>query len=192
MTYHILLQPTQVDLYEQRSRFIGIGHPVTSPEQFKTILQDVKAEYHDATHVTYAWRMLDGDQVNARFFDDGEPAGTAGKPILNHLEGQQLVQTAIFVVRYFGGIKLGTGGLTRAYGQTAKLLLLSAPIGPLIAYSQLHLAVPYEHERQVQYQLQKFGGRILKQEFTDTMTMDIQIPTDMKAAFLAALPFRVD
>lgn len=184
--YSVLPQNARIDFLEEKSRFIGIGHPCPSLARFKELLEDVKAEYPDATHVVYAYRILENGQLLARFSDAGEPAGTAGKPVYNHLEGLDLVNTVVFVVRYFGGIKLGTGGLARAYGQATKLLLQSAPRVPYVEFTRLTLTFPYERERHVQYQIQKFGARIIEQDYADKVTLTVEVDVDHRDAFRAA------
>lgn len=184
--YSVLPQSAQVDFLEEKSRFIGIGHPCPSLVRFKELLEDVKAEYSDATHVVYAYRILENGQLLARFHDAGEPSGTAGKPVYNHLEGLDLVNTAIFVVRYYGGIKLGTGGLARAYGQAAKLLLATTPRVPFVEFAQISLTFPYERERHVQYQIEKFGARILQQDYADKISLTVEIDVTFRDAFQAA------
>lgn len=187
MAFKVLLQPTQVDLLEQRSRFIGLGYPCSSIAQFEQLLADAKAEYPDANHVTYAYRIKDQNQFITRFSDAGEPSGTAGKPILNHIEGASLINVVVFVVRYFGGIKLGTGGLVRAYGQTARTVLMAAPIGEYVEWATVNLHIPYHQERQVEFVLQKFSGRITKRTYTDEIDLEIMLPESDRDMFLAAL-----
>ncbi len=187
MTFKVLLQSAQVDLFEQRSRFIGLGYPCSSLAQFEQLHADVKAEYPDANHVTYAYRIKDEHQFKTRFSDAGEPSGTAGRPILNHIEGSSLINTVVFVVRYFGGIKLGTGGLVRAYGNTARMVLMSAPVGEFIEWATLNLTIPYHQERQVEFVLQKFSGRITNRVYTDQISLEVMLPEADRETFLAAL-----
>lgn len=101
----------------KKSKFIGIYYQVESAEDISTILQNLKKEYKKATHICYAYRLTSPFAEKA--FDDGEPSGTAGKPILNVLQKQDKQNCLLVVVRFFGGVKLGAGGLVRAYSKTA-------------------------------------------------------------------------
>ena len=99
----------------KRSRFIGDGAPIASVEEGMAFITDIKTRYPDAGHHCFAWRLAKGD-AGFRVNDDGEPGGTGGQPILNHIDGADLRGVVIVVTRYFGGTKLGKGGLIRAYG----------------------------------------------------------------------------
>ncbi len=101
----------------KKSKFIGLYFPVKSQDEVVEILNNLKKEHKKATHICYAYRLI--NPFSEKAFDDGEPSGTAGKPILNVLQKQDKKDTLLVVVRYFGGIKLGAGGLVRAYSKTA-------------------------------------------------------------------------
>ena len=106
----------------KKSRFIALAHYTVSESDAKLWLESVREKYYDARHIAYAYRIIVDKNVFQKSSDDGEPSGTAGKPILNLIINENLINIVIAVVRYFGGIKLGTGGLARAYGGTANLL----------------------------------------------------------------------
>lgn len=152
----------------------------------------MEREFADATHVTFAYRILDAHGLlHTRFSDDGEPSGTAGKPILMPLEGQDLINTAVFVVRYYGGTKLGAGGLVRAYGQTAKLVLQDAELGPHVITQQLRLTLPYEAQSQVDYLCKKEAIEVLERSFAEQVEMLIQLPAEKTEELLGKLPAAV-
>jgi len=110
----------------KNSKFIARVFPVESRESVQTIIQDIKREHHKATHICWAFRLIEQGEARGYSNDGGEPAGSAGSPILTALEGRQLVNALCVVIRYFGGIKLGIGGLIRAYGGvTAEVLTLA-------------------------------------------------------------------
>ena len=111
----------------KKSRFIGDGAPITSLGEATAFVEKVRARYPDAGHHCYAWRLNAGDD-GFRVNDDGEPGGTGGQPILNHIDGANLRGVVIVVTRYFGGTKLGKGGLIRAYGGTAGDVIRNAEI----------------------------------------------------------------
>lgn len=187
MSSRILLEPYRVELTEKHSRFLGIGYPCQSLESFRLRKKELEQEFPDATHITYAYKIFENDQFQQRFSDDGEPAGTAGKPILMHIEGQSLINIAIFVVRYFGGVKLGAGGLVRAYGGTAKLLIQEAPIGPHIPYSEFEISIPHSQQRQLDYLSKKHQVEILERIWSEDLRVRLRMPESEKAAFLAGL-----
>lgn len=101
----------------KKSKFIGLYFPVKSQDEVMEILNNLKKEHKKATHICYAYRLT--NPFSEKAFDDGEPSGTAGKPILNVLQKQDKKDSLLVVIRYFGGIKLGAGGLVRAYSKTA-------------------------------------------------------------------------
>lgn len=105
----------------KKSRFIAVGFPIASETDARDKIATLKKQFFDARHIAYAYR-IDNGQMFQKSSDDGEPSGTAGKPILNFMVKENIVNAIILVVRYFGGVKLGAGGLTRAYSGTAVLL----------------------------------------------------------------------
>ena len=121
--YETIAAPAQDEFVEKRSRFIGQIAPVTSQEEAVAFLAEVRAQHREANHHCYAYALRGGVR---RFSDDGEPSGTAGRPILEVLQREGLVDVAVVVTRYFGGILLGAGGLTRAYAQGANLAVGAA------------------------------------------------------------------
>ena len=124
----------------ERSDFLGIAFPVMSEEEFFGELQRIEKRYFDATHHCWAFRLRE----RSRSSDAGEPSGTAGKPILSAIEGASLFETAMVVVRWFGGVKLGTGGLSRAYRETAAETLRHAKIADRYVYERFRVIVPFE------------------------------------------------
>jgi uncharacterized YigZ family protein len=113
------------EFFDRGSRFIGICRPIASADEAAAFLEDVRVSYPEATHYVYAWRIDRPVQLQ-RFSDDGEPQGTAGRQALEVILREGIDRVAIVVVRYYGGVKLGTGGLTRAYSQGARGALLDA------------------------------------------------------------------
>jgi uncharacterized YigZ family protein len=126
----------------ERSEFLGIAFPVASEDAFFEELQRVQKQYFDATHHCWAYRLFAGSR--SRSSDAGEPSGTAGKPILAAIEGAGLHDLGAIVVRWYGGIKLGTGGLSRAYRDTAAETLLQAQIVNMLIYARCKVLVPFD------------------------------------------------
>ena len=124
--YRTLRERVQVRFVVKNSRFIATAAPVTGEEIAAQFIEGIRTEFPDATHHTYAYRIGAGGSLVERAFDDREPAGTAGRPMLQLLEGEGLSDTAVVGTRYFGGIKLGIGGLTRAYRHCARACIEQA------------------------------------------------------------------
>jgi uncharacterized YigZ family protein len=112
----------------KNSRFIATAAPVNNEKDAMSFISEIKKEFHDASHNCSAWRFGKGGSLKYKFNDDGEPSGTAGRPIIKALENRDLSDICVVVTRYFGGTKLGTGGLARAYGQMATELLKKCEI----------------------------------------------------------------
>ena len=119
-----------------------------------------------------------------RFYDAGEPTGTAGKPIFQHIDGKQLINVLVAVIRYFGGVKLGAGGLTRAYGQTARQVIEAADIYPYIEMTTVNLTLDYKQIQPLEYALKKLDGQILKQDFAEQVRVVVQLPAEQVAILL--------
>ena len=162
----------------KKSRFLGFAVPCASENDVITALRVIHAEHNTANHLAFAYRVLDKKQVITRFNDAGEPKGTAGKPILAHLEGKDLTNTLIAVIRYFGGIKLGAGGLVRAYGTTAKKTLELCTIIPYRAMVSVSLQIGYDKMDELQHKLKQLDGSIISQDFGVQIQLIVQLPED--------------
>ena len=178
----------ETEFFEKGSRFIGLGYPCESIEEFKRLRSELQDRYHDANHITFAYTIKDGETIHTRSSDDGEPSGTAGKPILNHIDGNNLLNTVIFVVRYFGGVKLGAGGLVRAYSQGARLVVQNSEIIEFLESEIIAFTVTYEKQRQLEYDLKQFEGiKIIEREFSDQLSYKISIPISIKPLLMQKL-----
>ncbi len=150
MGYKTILEPYESEIVEKKSKFIGCLISVTDEDEAKGIWQQTKKDHHQANHVCYAYR-LSGQLVLERYSDDGEPQGTAGMPILEVLRGQELENVMVMVVRYFGGTKLGTGGLVRAYTAAAKESLAGAKIITMMRINPMNVVLSYHLSGKVQH-----------------------------------------
>lgn len=128
----------------ERSEFVGIAFHVESDDEFFAELAALTKRHYDATHLCWAFRLFANGEVRARSADAGEPSGTAGKPILSAIEGADLYDAAVIVVRWYGGVKLGTGGLSRAYRETAAESLRMASIADRYVYQRFRIEVPFD------------------------------------------------
>lgn len=145
-----------------RSRFLALLHPISGAAEAASHLADARAHHHKATHHCHAWRL--GHPAETPAFgcgDDGEPSGTAGQPILRAVEGSGLSDLVVVVVRWYGGVKLGTGGLARAYGAAAAGVLAACPRRTATLCQRLRLRLPHSLMTQVRRRLAAAGGREL-------------------------------
>ena len=162
----------------KKSRFIALLIPCTSETTVAQELKNLHNIYPDASHIVYAYRIKTAQGLVYRFYDAGEPTGTAGKPIFQQLDGKELVNVLLVVVRYFGGVKLGAGGLTRAYGNAAKHVIDTADTEPYVEWSTLNLTLAYNQMQPFEYQLKKLDGRIIEQSFTEQIRLVIELPQE--------------
>jgi uncharacterized YigZ family protein len=168
---------TEVEYEIKKSRFIGVIMPCQSEDDALRKLGQLARQHPQANHLAFAWRIRQPEGfLTERFHDAGEPSGTAGRPILAPLEGQDLINTVIGVIRYFGGIKLGTGGLTRAYGAAAKQAIAEANIVKWVEMAQMTLEIDYAQLQLLEYQLKQLRGEIIEQNFTDKVVVTLVLP----------------
>jgi uncharacterized YigZ family protein len=159
------------------SRFIASVGRVTSPAAAAAFVEALRVEFRDATHNGFAWRL--GSDENAfRASDDGEPSGTAGRPILQQIDGRRLTDVAVVVTRYFGGTKLGTGGLVRAYGDAAAAALELAGLVEEAVTRGLRLRYGYEQTGAVRGVLASFGVELSKADFGAEVEAVIAVPVE--------------
>lgn len=171
----------------KKSRFIACLFPCSNEEAALLHLRQLQQQHPAATHVVYAYRILTETGMVCRFNDAGEPSGTAGKPIFQHLEGKQLGNALLAVVRYFGGIKLGAGGLTRAYGNSAKAIIDQAVMRDYVEMAELQFSLDYSQLQHFNYQLEKLAGQIVRQEFADKVHLVVSLPKFHVAAMQSVL-----
>lgn len=172
--YRTIDGPAQGHYKEKGSKFLAFAWPVQSEEEIKQHLSDLKTTYYDARHHCYAWQ-LGLDDMNFRANDDGEPSGTAGKPIHGQIRSSELTYVLIAVVRYFGGTKLGTSGLIHAYKTAAADAILQASIVEKTVDNQVAIQFPYEAMNDVMRVIKEESPDILSQKFDLTCAMTLSI-----------------
>lgn len=161
MSYQTLQSPVTARLEIKKSDFIAYAYPVTDRDEAMFHVEQLHSKYPDARH--WCWAYIIGDPNNttsAGFDDDGEPSGTAGRPILNVLQHKAIGNVIIIVVRYFGGIKLGAGGLTRAYAGSAQAAVDAMTLRPYVAMTQATIQTDFANESQCRYVVEHLGGHI--------------------------------
>jgi len=165
------------------SRFIATLAPVFSVEEAKAFIARTRKEFRDATHNVPAYLVGGGNSVTAHASDDAEPSGTAGRPALAVLHGSGLGDVVVVVTRYFGGTKLGTGGLVRAYTQATQAVVSGVPRAQKLKAHTVLLAVPYPLLERVRLLVAAEAGEILEENFTADVTMTLRFPVDAFALF---------
>ncbi|MBD3289322.1 YigZ family protein [candidate division KSB1 bacterium] len=158
------------------SRFIGTAAPVHSVEKAEQFVQQMKKLYYDATHNCYAFSVYHHDQEITRYSDDSEPAGTAGSPMLAVIQGQELTNLAVVVTRYFGGTKLGKGGLIRAYTDCTKTVLNNAELFKKLIYTKISFTFPYDLTGNVMHLLSQMNGKMITSSYGDRAKLTIKLP----------------
>ena len=167
--YKTIGRQAQQEIVEKKSRFIATVRPVKTEEEAKAFIEEMKKKYWDAAHNVFAYQIGQKNEIQ-RFSDDGEPQGTAGMPVLDVLQREDIKNTAIVVTRYFGGTLLGTGGLVRAYGKAAKEGLLAAGIWEVVFYKKFDVSVSYTDAGKVQYEILQGGYTLYDTIYTENVT----------------------
>lgn len=155
----------------KNSKFIGLIYNVSSETEVKSILDEVKKGYKDSTHICYAYRLDNKEKL----FDDGEPTGTAGAPIMEVIKKNELINTLIIVVRYFGGIKLGAGGLIRAYSKCAREVLSLCDKELYIKYNYYKLSTNYDNLKLLNTLINGLDLDIESKKFDEMITYIIKV-----------------
>ncbi|KZE49508.1 hypothetical protein AV540_15420 [Brevibacillus parabrevis] len=168
----------------ERSRFIGYAQRVTTEEEAVAFIAMIKKKHWDATHNCSAFVIGENDQIQ-RSSDDGEPSGTAGKPILECIKKNGVKDTVVVVTRYFGGIKLGAGGLVRAYTAGTVTALKAAKIVIHTLHQTISVSVDYTWWGKVENELRVGEYRVSGTDFTDKVTAHVLIPEGGQDAFVA-------
>lgn len=179
--YRTIKQFARAEFIEKRSRFIGTIIPATGEEVALDFIKQMRQEYWDATHNVYAYVLKDGQ--TRRYSDDGEPKGTAGVPVLDVLIKEQLVNCAVVVTRYFGGIMLGAGGLVRAYSHGAKIAVDAAEIVTMRSCLECKIVCEYSQYDMLNILLEKHGCIIENVDYADKVTIYFLISKDKKEHF---------
>ena len=164
------------------SRFIALAYPVETEEEVKEIVAGLKKEYHDARHHCYAYRLgYKGDRFRAN--DDGEPSGSAGRPILGQIDSMGLSDILVVVVRYFGGIKLGIPGLIRAYKTSTADALAQAEVIDKVAGKTFHVTFYYLSMNAVMKVLKELGLTASSQDFGLACALDVRVRLSLEEIF---------
>ncbi|MFV0277298.1 MAG: IMPACT family protein [Parahaliea sp.] len=186
MSYALVLDLTERELVEKKSRFIARIEAVANREEVNRAVARAREDYPDARH--YCWAYLLGQPRDARsagMSDDGEPTGTAGKPILNVLQHGHIGDVLITVIRYFGGIKLGAGGLVRAYGAAAQQVLEAAPCREMRAMTCWRAWCDFACEHMLRHWLAEQGGELGAVHYGERVKLELYLPEEAGEALRA-------
>lgn len=191
MSYPTPVSQGRAEIEIKKSRFISYAEPVNSREEAMEFLQQLKEKYPDARH--HCWAYVLGNPNNAAsagMGDDGEPTGTAGKPILNVLQHKGVGDLMLVVVRYFGGIKLGAGGLTRAYGQAAQAVMEVLEVEEFEPQIEYQISCDFSEEQAVRHQLETLAGSVLATDYSSQVLLKVSLPEKAENEFAEFLANR--
>ena len=183
MSYPVPAKEIRREIVIGGSRFIATLTPVFSVAEAKAFIARMRSEFDDATHNVPAYLVGGGNSVTAHASDDGEPSGTAGRPALAVLRGSGLGDVAVVVTRYFGGTKLGTGGLVRAYTQATQAVVADVPRAQKVLAHTVLLAVPYPLLERIRLLVAAAEGEILDENFAADVTMTLRFPVEKLSGF---------
>lgn len=185
-SYLELVSGGEGEIVEKKSRFIGQIKPVYSEEEAYAFVEQIKKKHYDARHNCFAFSI--GDEMPLlRFSDDGEPQGTAGKPILEVINGSGIHNICIVVTRYFGGTLLGTGGLVRAYTDAAKEALSNCETKLKQRIYPVKITTDYADMGKIQYIIETSDVRVVDKQFTDAVVFVLEVPVGQKDTLVAAV-----
>ena len=173
-TYKTIITPTEGIYKEKGSKFLSFAIPVSSADEVKEIVKNYRKEYYDSRHVCYAY-MLGAERKEFRANDDGEPSGTAGRPILGQINSRELTNILVIVVRYFGGILLGTGGLVAAYKEATTDALDQAEVIEKTVDESISILFDYVLMNEVMRIIKDTNALISSQSFEDQCAMQLSI-----------------
>lgn len=185
--YLIPAEETRRELTVINSRFIATLAPVVSTDEARAFIKRIRAEFPDASHNVPAYILGGGNTVTEYFSDDGEPAGTSGRPVLTVLRGSGLGDLVVVVTRYFGGTLLGTGGLVKAYTEATQLVVNAAPRARRLEVYLALLALPYNLLERLRLLTTRHEGEVLSEDFAADITLTLRFPVEQFDGFQADL-----
>ena len=187
LTYNVIKKEGASEIVVTKSRFIGLLVSVSDPSEAEAYIAQIKKKYHDARHNCWAYVILEENGCISRSSDDGEPSGTAGRPILSVMEGAGLVNALCIVTRYFGGVLLGTGGLVRAYTDAAKAALEDADIDSIKPGTLIKLSFDYADEPMIRRFAENTGFFVTGSGYAEKVTFELTGPRDKAEGFISGI-----
>ena len=187
MPEFILAKPTTGEYKEKGSSFHAVSEPASSADHVKSILLTLKEQFPDASHICYAYRIKKDKSLDEFSSDAGEPSGSAGIPILNVLKRNQIINAVIFVIRYFGGTKLGVTGLIHAYGTAAEDAIKDTESKPWLEKKRLLVTYPYKLEGVMKSILQKNQAVVIHEDFGENIAIQLEIDVESTDKFIESV-----
>lgn len=184
--YYTIKEPGESKYTEKMSRFLSFAIPVSSAEEAKQEVKRIQNKFHDARHACWAY-MIGPDRKEWQLNDNGEPSGTAGKPILGQINSFELTNVLVVVVRYFGGIKLGTSGLISAYREAARLALAAAGKKELRKMTRISITFPYMGAEAVMRLVKGGEVTVVERTFDNTCGMILEFPDSIREQIMGRL-----
>lgn len=186
-TFQTLAGPVRTELKVKGSRFIAEAFPIAAPEEVATHLAVIRKRFFDASHHCFAYRL----GADFRYSDGGEPFGTAGQPILRQIDARGVTNTLVIVTRYFGGTKLGTGGLIRAYGDAAAAVMAEIVVREEVMLVPLRLRFPYEETSPAMRLIEEYHAAITASAYGDETELEVAVRASRAEAFREAFVERL-
>jgi len=165
----------------RNSRFLAFAVPVSNAAEARRLVAEKRGEHPGCNHVVFAFITGGANTENSGMSDDGEPKGTAARPVMEVLKGSLIINVLVMVVRYFGGTKLGTGGLVKAYGDCARDVLAGLPVKRLVQRREFRLEMPYNLHEKIRDAILEAGGEIDGVEYADLVVLTGRVPEDSLA-----------
>ena len=181
-SYRTIQQPSEGSYKEKGSKFLGFAYPVQAEQDVKQKIAELKKEYFDARHHCYAY-IIGADKMKYRAFDDGEPNHSAGDPILGQIRSKNLTNVLVVVVRYFGGVKLGVGGLISAYKMAAENALNNSTVIEKDVLKKYFISYAYTSTPDVMTLIKEYKLEIMNQSFADECKLDVNVPLQFNNEF---------
>ncbi|MBC7785918.1 MAG: YigZ family protein [Methylophilaceae bacterium] len=185
---HIITTPGFAEQTITKSRFIAFATYTADERAVGAAFRAFAAQHASANHLAYGFRVKTVDGIVQRFSDAGEPSGTAGVPLLKLIESRELINIGLAVIRYYGGVNLGTGGLARAYGGTGKIALDAAGFATYVEMTELKLIVEYSQFDELARHLSKINGEVVDKTFANQVTVLARLPKENAADLMLKYP----
>lgn len=182
--FKTVLKSETAEVLEKKSRFISYVYHVEDEENIEKLIKEMRRKYHDARHVCFTWRIIKDGQVIERASDDGEPSGTAGAPMLSILKKENLCNILILVIRYFGGILLGTGGLVRAYSEATQKVIEKSKIVIMTNGVEIEVKLEYSNLDIFKYYCKNNDINIINIQYLNDIIIKVEMETYVKDKML--------
>lgn len=178
MSFNEPLNTAQTEIEIKKSRFISFAKKANSRQEALAFIDELKQLYPDARHICWGYVIGDpNNSTNSGCNDDGEPSGTAGKPILAQINYSNTGNVVVAVVRYFGGIRLGAGGLVRAYRESAQTALLALDTEEFVPQEEIVIELPFNEENTIRQLISSFDGELVSSEYSSVVTLTALLPS---------------